>query len=265
MSYYAIPDIHGNLKGLKKAVNSILPEFNDEVDKIIFLGDYIDRGFESLEVIQFIMNLQNKHKKDSIIALLGNHEDMFLNWIKNPLKFDFLLNDYKLRTLSSFYKEYFSLCSFTLNYSYEIIDLNSGKNYTKDIINFIKKTYPNEIEWLKNLPKFYDRIEQDNVLFIHAGIEEVTLGADWKTYTSENTMIWKYPISYGVNPFGFSIVSGHVMVDELWKFSEKPCYDIFVTGNHYYLDGASPIIEKLNILKIQNNSFIDFNNNIVLD
>ena len=68
MSYIAIGDIHGCLKQLEEIL-SFVQEFSQH--KLIFLGDYIDRGNHSNEVIDLVRSLD-------AICLLGNHESMFL-------------------------------------------------------------------------------------------------------------------------------------------------------------------------------------------
>ena len=72
MITYAISDIHGCSETLK----SLLKKIKD-FDKLIFLGDYIDRGPNSKEVIDIIRELQNKYG-DKIVTLIGNHEDICL-------------------------------------------------------------------------------------------------------------------------------------------------------------------------------------------
>ena len=257
LAYYAIPDIHGNLKGLKKAVQKVMTEFNPSEDTIVFLGDYIDRGLDSSQVLYYLKGLQERFP-ENIVCLKGNHDDMFLNYLDNQLEIAFLLNDTGLRTINSFVKDYFGLADLFLTHSFEIYDMASREDYTYKILNYIKKEHRELLDWYKELPLFFDKIEAENVLFIHAGIEEKMLGLDWKQYTSEKQMIWQYPPNYGMNPYGFNIVCGHVMTDEFWKFSDKPCYDIYVSGNHYYVDGASPMNEQLNILKMTNGKFYDY-------
>lgn len=258
MSYYAIPDVHGNLNGLIEATESVLKVIDLEKDTIVFLGDYIDRGENSLGVLEYLYELQKKYGENTIVCLLGNHDDMFLKFLNNSREINFLLNDYKLKTLKSFIGDYFALSDFILSYNYEIVDMITQEDYTFKIIGYIKNKYSKLLDWYSKLPLYLDKISEDNVLFIHAGIEEKVLGVDWKEYTTEEQMIWNYPPNYGYNPYGFSIVCGHVMTDEFWKFSEEPCYDIYVSGNHYYTDGASPFNKKLNILKIENGVYTDF-------
>ena len=50
-------------------------------DKLILLGDYIDRGDKSKEVVDFIMELQENGF--DIVPLIGNHEAMLLDANEN--------------------------------------------------------------------------------------------------------------------------------------------------------------------------------------
>jgi len=70
---FAIGDIHGCLEKLEKMF-SLLEISKD--DTVVFLGDYVDRGPQSKEVVGFVIDLKKKH---NVICLLGNHEEMFLN------------------------------------------------------------------------------------------------------------------------------------------------------------------------------------------
>lgn len=68
----AIGDIHGEVEKL----NSLIDKLDlQKQDKVIFLGDYIDRGMHSKEVIERILNLSEEIE---CVFLKGNHEDMLL-------------------------------------------------------------------------------------------------------------------------------------------------------------------------------------------
>lgn len=71
--YYAIGDIHGRYDLLQKALEFI--HSRQDTGKIIFLGDYIDRGPQSKEVVQHLM--QGPLPGWDYVCLKGNHEDMF--------------------------------------------------------------------------------------------------------------------------------------------------------------------------------------------
>jgi serine/threonine protein phosphatase 1 len=73
MRTLAIGDIHGCLKPLKSLWEAI--DFQPE-DRMIFLGDYVDRGPDSKGVIDFLIRLQQQ--RSDVVFLSGNHEEKFL-------------------------------------------------------------------------------------------------------------------------------------------------------------------------------------------
>ncbi len=74
---WTIGDIHGCLNALKKLIEKISPTPND---KLVFLGDYIDRGPDSKGVIDFLIELS---KRTNCVFLRGNHEQMLLDVVDN--------------------------------------------------------------------------------------------------------------------------------------------------------------------------------------
>ncbi len=77
---YAVGDIHGRFDLLREIASDIRHDL--ELDRPqraveIFLGDYVDRGPQSREVIDWLM--QTPPVADERICLLGNHEDILLH------------------------------------------------------------------------------------------------------------------------------------------------------------------------------------------
>ena len=70
MRTFAIGDVHGEAETLRRLVESV-PIGKD--DLLVTLGDYIDRGPDSCEVISYLINYPGK-----LEALKGNHEEMML-------------------------------------------------------------------------------------------------------------------------------------------------------------------------------------------
>ncbi len=66
---FAIGDIHGQYKAMIKLIDQAGIDIIN--DKVIFLGDYIDRGPKSFEVIEYLIN-----RPKNAIFLYGNHESM---------------------------------------------------------------------------------------------------------------------------------------------------------------------------------------------
>lgn len=74
MSRYAVSDLHGRLDLWNQISNYCKPD-----DEIYFLGDAIDRGPDSIELMLKLI------KDKRVIYLLGNHEVNFYMWIKHFL------------------------------------------------------------------------------------------------------------------------------------------------------------------------------------
>jgi len=72
---FAVGDIHGMGQVLEIALTHLGPRVRP-FDTVVFLGDYIDRGPESAEVIQQLQKFKKKHR--NTIFLRGNHEQMLM-------------------------------------------------------------------------------------------------------------------------------------------------------------------------------------------
>lgn len=134
MRTIVIGDIHGCYEELKELVTSMKEsgEYNESTDKLIFLGDYIDRGSNSRMVIKFIRELQKENK--NVVALMGNHEDMLIEYY-NGLDYSWIYNGHK-NTLDSY------------------------KGYDKQ--------FWSDVNWMKNLPLYH---EDENFVYVHGGVD----------------------------------------------------------------------------------------------
>jgi serine/threonine protein phosphatase 1 len=70
---FVIGDVHGCVRELNRLLDVIAP---GEADTVCFLGDYIDRGPSSKDVIDRLLRLRQEGPR--CVFLRGNHEDMFL-------------------------------------------------------------------------------------------------------------------------------------------------------------------------------------------
>jgi hypothetical protein len=78
---YAVGDVHGRLDLLLRAVQSISAHVGQGSFRIVFLGDYVERGPDSRDVIEFLMALQRRWP---VVCLKGNHEELMLQAITDP-------------------------------------------------------------------------------------------------------------------------------------------------------------------------------------
>jgi len=98
--FYIFGDIHGFYKKLIDLFEKIQPFIKDE-DELIFLGDYVDRGDQSYEVIDFLISLQKKYK---VVTLMGNHERALLEHLAGEDKYDVFMNNGGVETIKSYKK-----------------------------------------------------------------------------------------------------------------------------------------------------------------
>jgi serine/threonine protein phosphatase 1 len=72
---YAVGDIHGRLDKLEALLAALPLEAGD---RLVFLGDYVDRGPASSGVVERLIDLADAFP---CTFLLGNHESMFLDYL----------------------------------------------------------------------------------------------------------------------------------------------------------------------------------------
>lgn len=77
MRCYVIGDVHGCSDELVCLLEGLPLEPSD---RLVFLGDYVDRGPDSKGVVSYLIECQRKGTQE-MIFLKGNHEDMFLSYL----------------------------------------------------------------------------------------------------------------------------------------------------------------------------------------
>lgn len=72
---YVFGDLHGDIESLHRLISdlNLLDKLDEKDVKIVFLGDYIDRGDRQIEVLTTLLLLKVEYS-DKVIMLRGNHE-----------------------------------------------------------------------------------------------------------------------------------------------------------------------------------------------
>ena len=99
---YCIGDIHGRgdlLREMAGRVEADLKTGSFDHAMTVFLGDYIDRGLDSMSVIE---RLASAEWPTSIISLAGNHEDFLMTFLDDAGILDFWRSQGGLATLHSY-------------------------------------------------------------------------------------------------------------------------------------------------------------------
>jgi serine/threonine protein phosphatase 1 len=152
---FAIGDVHGCFDKLKALIEGKI--HLQKSDKLILLGDYIDRGSQSKEVIDYIVEL--KEKGFDIIPLRGNHEDMLIDFIFDKKNLSLWIQNGGSETLKSF-------------------GISSLESFESKYIDFFK-----------DLP-YYSSYEE--FLFVHAGFNDEANNP----FEDKRHMIWKCRENY---------------------------------------------------------------------
>jgi len=169
---FIIGDIHGCLDMLKRLVEKI--KWDPAKDKLIFVGDYIDRGPDPKGVVDYILSLMAE--SSGIQCLIGNHEVIFLDYIKGKDRKLFLMNG-GMNTLES--------------YAFHLVD-------TEDEL-----LPPSHKEFFASL-KY--TIALDDYYVVHAGFRpKVPLEEQ-----DPDDLVWiRDPFIYSTYDFGKRVIFGH--------------------------------------------------------
>jgi len=81
MRTLAIGDIHGHLRALDALLNSVGPKPDD---RIVFLGDYVDKGPDVKGLLDRMVQLR---ERPNVVFLRGNHDEMLVHAYRNPPEF----------------------------------------------------------------------------------------------------------------------------------------------------------------------------------
>jgi len=183
--HWVIPDIHGCAKTLQALVEDLIQP--SKHDWLYFLGDYIDRGPSSKEVIDYIVYLQKEQY--NIRTLMGNHEDFLLKALEEESNLKSILG---LKQKNRKKEEWF---------------YHGGTDTMKSFKLANLKDFPVEyLEWMKNL-EYY--IELDNFFLVHAGFNFKLENP----FEDKSSMLWIREYDIDNEKTGNKrIVHGHVPV-----------------------------------------------------
>ena len=170
-------DIHGHFKAAERAIRLA----NEEKATAVFLGDYIDRGPNSIKTLEILLDA--KKLNSDWFFLRGNHDQMLLDLILGKQLPNMEFDVFSGRTSNSEASKVFL----------KLQELPSSKQI--EITNFLESTL------------FY--FETDDWIFVHAPLKDSNVPLPEKL---NDELIWNYtldPIWQG-KPF----IHGHAVVDK---------------------------------------------------
>jgi serine/threonine protein phosphatase 1 len=195
---YAIPDIHGRIDLLESTIDKIVEHSAGERSTIVTLGDYVDRGPGSRQVIECLMGWESDRL--TLVNLKGNHEAMMWETCNNLAELNWWIKNGGDRTLASY---------------------GQASQENPDLLCVPQS----HLQWIAGLALMH--VDQHRV-FVHAAVDpKIPLDQQ-----SEQTLLWKrYPDGFDLghgrrhvvhghhaNPKGPVVTNGRTNLDSLaWK------------------------------------------------
>ncbi|WP_291730345.1 metallophosphoesterase family protein [Leisingera sp. F5] len=208
--FVAVGDIHGCYDLLGRLLDRIA--VRPDCGRLVFLGDYIDRGESSAQVLQALHGMQAGDPE--VVCLRGNHEDMLLGFLDDPLgEGPGWLRHGGRQTLASFGIEAVHAGMPELNW---IAARESLQN----------RLGAGLISWIRALPAYW---QSGNLTAVHAGADPARPMEAQEDYD----LVWGHS-NFGRVPRqdGVWIVHGHTIVEDVRTQGGRICVDTgaFATG-----------------------------------
>jgi serine/threonine protein phosphatase 1 len=212
---FAIGDIHGDLPALERIFDRLPPAKRG--DTVVFLGDYIDRGPSSAQVVDFVRRLA-KSGPATVVALRGNHEDAWIRVIETGWpEFVRPPGNGCLAAMRSFTKG-------------PLVEPDSEPR-PDEIRSLLRGAFfPAEVvAWMRALPFWY---EDEHAIYVHAGLPR---GANGFVHPSEApvpvALLWLRDEDFFRNYRGKLVVFGHTatayLPPELSTYTPEDPLDIW--------------------------------------
>jgi len=203
---YVIGDIHGcysELCELLTLIDRDIKALDDSPKHIVCLGELMDRGPKSNEVIEHLMNFKPDYATP--VFLMGNHEEVYLNVLSGSVG--------SLRS-------WFEFGGRECVRSYGVQNLGEIHSNPENLLFRILENVPqNHIDFIKS---FQETFEFGPYLCVHAGIKpRVPIH---KQSTQDLRWIRKEFMTY-TKPHPYIIVHGHTIVENAEVLSNRIAVD----------------------------------------
>lgn len=192
---YAIGDIHGRDDLLAVLLERIADDrdASGEAGRLVFLGDYVDRGEASRDVLDRLIDVAADDPGPAPIFLMGNHEEMLLDFLLDPSRGRRWLRYGGLETLAS--------------YGLGQAAMQAGAAGALDeVAAALAERLGEHRDFLRGLESLYSA---GNVLFVHAGADPAVSARAQPL----DVLLWGIE-SFGQTPRrdGLWVVHGHTIV-----------------------------------------------------
>jgi serine/threonine protein phosphatase 1 len=193
---YAIGDIHGCLDLLERLLSRIEAQIESNPKpktSIVFLGDVIDRGPESAQVIERLRNYSNPNATAHFI--MGNHEEIMLRVMDGE---------------SALLANWLRFGGSETLRSYGIDPRELAKRPKEEVAGVLQGAIP--VNHRRFLASFADSISFGDYVFVHAGIRP---GVDLAEQSQADLRWIRDPFLDDPTDHGYVVVHGHTISNEV--------------------------------------------------
>lgn len=235
---FVISDVHGFYDEMKNALDEVGFDPNNEEHWLVGCGDYLDRGRQPQEVIDYLNSLERK------VLCFGNHESLMLSLLKRKYP---MSHDWHNGTAQS-------VCDLAPNAE----TFDEACDITNKII----------LEFIKNMPHYF---ETKHYVFTHSWIPTKFNN---ETFSEEYDSRWRraaksrWEKSMWIDPFKMArkelfpkdkvIVFGHWATEKQWAedegrrpYYENPRFEPYIDDRFIGLDCTTVLSHKVGLVVLE--------------
>jgi serine/threonine protein phosphatase 1 len=214
---YVIGDIHGRLDLLDQLIENV--PWDVERDKIVFLGDLVDRGKDAPGVVDRVMEIVESNP--NVIVLRGNHEQMVLDCLDYGDLQWLIPENGGLTTLES--------------YGMKLEELTD----VSDI-----KLPEDHVEFFRAMPFYH---EDDQAIYVHAGL----IPGEHPSQTDADVLIWTRDFDFYRDYRGKLCFFGHTPTQYLPREGRSRRFGIYINGNCVGIDTSGEQDSPLSCIRVE--------------
>ncbi|RJX37626.1 serine/threonine protein phosphatase [Paenibacillus pinisoli] len=213
-----ISDIHGCIEPFERLLEKV--KYVPEQDRLILLGDYVDKGPQSREAVDAVMRLVQQH---GAIALRGNHDQRLVDFVRgdDPDVLRKFAEHGGPPTLHSYVG------------SFEVSERSRAEARRR-----IEAEYASHLDFLAGLPLY---AEDDRHIYVHAGLRPGLF--DWTLQSEHDFMYIKDEFYLHPTTVDKTVIFGHTIATKLHGHP-----NVWFGGDKIGIDGGCSIGLQLNAL-----------------
>lgn len=217
MPTYVIGDIHGRPKLLDQLIQNV--PWDVAQNKIVFLGDLIDRGKDAPGVVNRVIELMKGNP--NIVVLRGNHEQMLLDCLDHGDLQWLIPENGGLATLSA--------------YGFELDQL-------KDVSDI--KIPAEHVEFFRSLPYYH---EDEQAIYVHAGL----IPGEHPSETDCDVLVWTRDLDFFKGYDGKLCFFGHTPTAFLPREGRSRRWGIYIHNSCVGIDTSGEDGSPLSCIQVE--------------